>query len=249
MIYTKLNRITENIIQRDWMYWRMYQKDGTSVIAECVNLEGLTPKKSADYLTEEINALDGTGYVVVKLYQQPPKQGGNNSNSLTFYIQINGSDDDGIKGTNNNPFKSDYNMISGFYNQINNLQLELLKKENEFALKELERKFSKKEKSTSLDPLIMKIMGLAEAAINGKNQVPNNNYQRQPEEPQQTRPINGLTDDDKQVFADTLKGWAKVDPDYFEALKAIKYFAETDYNTYRFYIDQLIINYKNKKNG
>lgn len=249
MIYTNLNRVLENIVERNWLHWRMYQKDGTSIIAECVNLENVTAKKAADYLKEEIENLEGTGYVVVKLYQQPPKQGGNNSNNLTFYIKIQGNEDEpSVKGTSAN-FRSDFGMISGFYETINGLNMKLLQQENEFKLKELEARLSKKDKSTLPDPTLLRILGVAEAAFNMKAKQAQPEPKPQPkQEYTNTQPINGIPED-KEVFTNSLKNWAKADPDYIEAMKAIVYFAQTDYDTYRFYMDKLIINSKNKTNG
>ena len=229
MIYTSLDRIKENIINRNWLFWRVYQKDEKSTIAECINIENLTPKKSADYLSEEIAALQGSGYIIIKLYQKPPQQGGNNTGTLNFYVRINeGSEEGGTPVGNTN--NMNFGMINGFYQQIQDLNLKLLQEQQKAALKEIENKYEAKNNKTEVDPIFKELLGVAKVALASKSN-PNQNTV-------QNVPINGIND--KKDFTDTIKKWAALDPNYIQAMKAIVHFAEVDPDSYKTYLNLLI---------
>lgn len=248
MIYTQLKTIQDNIIDRQRPFWRMYQKDDKNLIAESVDIEGITPQKSADLLEKEINNLDGTGYVIVKLYAQPLTKGGNNHGALTYYVRIGGEEESvkGYPGGNIN-----FGMFQQFNQELTGLKLQMIEKDKNREIEDLKRKYEEKASKTDLDPTLKEIISIAKVAIfqnknKSNNQVPVNNTQPPIKEPvnNTTRPINGI--DDKQQFIQLLQRWHKADPNYLEVIKSIVHFAETDSDTYKFQTGLLIDQFKNK---
>jgi hypothetical protein len=245
MIYTSVKSIQDNIKDRNRPFWRMYQRDEKNLIAETVDLENINADKSAKILEDEINALNGSGFVIVKLYSQPLTKGGNNTGILTYNVRIGSDNDDSIKG-NQNSF-SNIGLITNFYEKINGLQMELINQKSEAAIKDLERKYEEKNKVAATDPMLKEILSIAKSAIYSYNNKNNNVQQpQQPAQPQpqQSRPINGI--DDRKEFIDHITRWHKADENYLEVLKAIVFFAENDPDVYKFQTDLLINQSKQK---
>ena len=116
MIYTPLKRIIENIKVRQRPFWKMYQKDEKNLISECIDVEGLTPEKSAEYLEQEFTELEGVGYVIIRLFSQPPTKGGNNTGALNYFVKVSNSEENTTINNNNNSLMgfNNVSMISGF---------------------------------------------------------------------------------------------------------------------------------------
>lgn len=246
MIFTDIKRIKAHIIERERPFWKIYQQDNKNLIGESLDIENLNCQKSAELLETEINELDGKGYVIVRLYSKPTTRGGDNSNAFTYYVKINGSDDSQVN--NNNPGMNNFNMIAGFYDKINDLNIKLINQENDARIKEIERKFDDKNKAGAIDPLLKEVLGFAKIALAGnqnKNNPGVNTSQNIVNEKQTaSRPINGI--DDKNEFVNLIKKWHQLDPNYIEAIKAIVHFAETDRSMYDMQVNLLINQYKSK---
>ena len=227
MIFTDIKRIKANIVERERPFWKLYQQDGKNLIGESSDIEGLNCNKSAELLETEISELDGKGYVIVRLYSKPTTRGGDNANAFTYYVRINGNDDDQTKAVN--PGIGNYNMIAGFYNEINDLKIKLNNQENDYKFKELERKFEAKNQTGAIDPLLKEVLGFAKIALAGsqnKNTPGASAGQNIVNEQPANKPINGI--DDKNEFVSLIKKWHQLDPNYLEAIKAIVHFADTD---------------------
>lgn len=245
MVFTDLKRIMTNITERQRPFWKIYQQDGKNLIGESSDVENLNCTKSAELLENEINDLDGKGYVIVRLYSKPTTRGGDNANAFTYYVKINGADDDQSKSVN--PGMNNISMITGFYDKINDLNMKLINQEHDHRFKELERKFEDKNKVGAVDPLLKEVLGFAKIALAGsqnKNTPGNNTSQNIVNEQTSNRPINGI--DDKNEFVNLIKKWHQLDPNYLEAIKAIVYFAENDRAMYDMQVNLLINQYKSK---
>ena len=245
MIFTDIKRIKANIIERERPFWKIYQQDGKNLIGESLEVENLNVQKSAELLETELSELDGKGYVIVRLYSKPTTRGGDNANAFTYYVRINGADDDQNKSVN--PGTNNFNMIAGFYNEINDLKIKLNNQENDYKFKELERKFEAKNQTGAIDPLLKEVLGFAKIALAGsqnKNTPGVNTSSNINNEQPANRPINGI--DDKNEFVILMKKWHQLDPNYVEAIKAIVHFAETDRAMYDMQVNLLINQYKSK---
>lgn len=249
MIYTSLKSIQDHIIDRERPFWRMYQRDEKNLIAETVDIEGITPNKSSDILAKEIQNLDGTGYVIVRLYANPPGKGGNNTGSLTFYVKI-GNDEENIKGYPGSNIN--FGMFQQFNQELTGLKLAMIEKDKNREIEDLKRQYEEKNKQVNLDPTLKEIISLAKLAIfNKKGSDTNTAIKTTPATVQHNsnaeaqRGINGI--EDKQEFIKLLKRWNELDSNYLEVMKSIVYFAETDADTYKFQTGLLIDQFKNKK--
>jgi len=256
MIYTNIKIIQDNIIERERPYWRMFQKDEKSLIAESVDIEGLTPKLSADLLAKELQNLEGTGYVIVKLFAQPPTKGGNNTGSLTYNVRI-GTDEE-VKGYA--PKESfNFGMFQNFNDQINGLKLQILESNKNKEIEDLKRMYEEKSKKVDLDPTLKEIISIAKVAIFNKNNPgshhpgsnnpgsnnPGSNHPGSNNPGSHQRTINGIND--REEFIQLLKKWNELDPNYINVLKALVYFAQTNFDTYKLQSGMLIDQYNNSK--
>lgn len=244
MIYTTLKTIQENIIERNRPFWRIYQRDEKNMLADSSDIEGLNAKRSAEILATEIEALNGSGFVIVKLYAQPLTKGGNNTGILTYNVKIGADDDQGVKG-NSGGFNN-FGLISGFHTEIMNLNMKLLQQQNDAAIKDLERKYEEKNKVGAIDPTLKEILNVAKTALfqSGVNKnAPVHNPPVQNNQ-QANRPINGI--DDKKEFIDLVTRWHKLDPHYLEAMKAIVFFAQNEPDLYKSQVSMLISQYNTK---
>lgn len=246
MIFTSIERIKANIIERQRPFWKIYQSDGKNLIGESLEVENLNVQKSAELLETELNNLDGKGYVIVRLYSKPTTRGGDNSNAFTYNVRINGIDDN-TQNNNINPGGNNIAMITGFYDKINDLNMKLINQEHDYRFKELERKFEDKNKGGNLDPLMKEVLGFAKIALAGSQNknIPGNNASPIKENIEvANKGINGIND--KEEFVNLIKKWNQLDPNYVDAIKAIVYFAETDRAMYDMQVNLLINQYKSK---
>lgn len=238
MVYSNLNKVCANIIENKYLFWRMLQKDDKTLIAECVNVENLNSKVSSEILQREIEALEGTGYVIVRVYKEAPKQGGNNT-QLVYNIRIGeevpGQNISGYASQNNSGFNMQtFNMMQEFNNKIAGISLDLEKEKHKAELKAMEDKF--KTGTGEIDPYIKEIVGIAKMAFikQGAAQEPVTTHQ----------PINGIQE--RQEFAATILKWNKADANYLQAMKAIAHFATVQPNEYKEQVSLLINLYKNQ---